>query len=207
MRELLAKYGLPVIKFRAFDLNARLMLGGHDAQRNLRVSANISFEHLHKILQRAFCWQNYHLCSFGLLKEWNENPFGYPDVKLVQDEEDLEDYPDARLMSEVKLSDYIPEYTKIVYIYDFGDGWIHHIELRDTIEGCEESVPLLISGEGDAPPEDSGGPGGFANFLDIISDPKHEDCHSMTEWAKEQRWQRFDYETVVKQVQYALDYP
>jgi len=29
----------------------------------------------------------------------------------------------------------------------------------------------------------------------------------MTEWAKEQRWQRFDYETVVKQVQYALDYP
>jgi len=206
IRELLAKYDLPVVKFKAFDLTVRLLLDDVDAVRNVRVSANISFRQLHKILQRAFCWQDYHLCSFGLVKEWSENYYRDSDVRLVFDEEDLEYYPDAKLMGEVKLSDFIPEYKKIQYIYDFGDGWIHLIELTDTIDGCEEIVPLLLSGEGDAPPEDSGGIGGFADFLDIISDPKHEEYHSMTEWAKDQCWERFDYEKATKRVKYALGY-
>jgi len=183
-----------------------LLLDGADAVRNVRVQANISFGQLHKILQRAFCWQDYHLCSFGLVKEWSKNYYSDSDVRLVYDEEDLEDYPDAKLMGEVKLSDYLPEYKKIQYIYDFGDGWLHRIELTDTIDGCEEIVPLLLSGEGDAPPEDSGGPVGFADFLDIISDPKHDDHRNMTEWAEEQWWERFNYETVADRVKYALGY-
>jgi len=207
MRELLAKYRLPVIKFRAFDLKARLMLDGNDAVRTLRVPAHISFRQLHRVLQGAFGWKDYHLCSFGLLKKWSTNYYEPPDVHLVQDEEDLADYPDAKLMGEVKLSDYIPEYKKVIYIYDFGDDWIHHIELIDVIDDCEENVPLLISGNGDTPPEDSGGADGFADFLDIINNPTHEDYHQITEWAKEQWWKRFDYETVANKVKYALEYP
>ena len=69
MLEMLGKYGLPVIKCTAFDLNVRLLLGGdgHDAIRRLRVPTNISFEYLHYILQAAFGWQSCHLyCFVGL---------------------------------------------------------------------------------------------------------------------------------------------
>jgi hypothetical protein len=61
MIELLGKYGLPVRKFRAFDLNVILDLDGGDAVRCLRVPASITFDKLHKLLQMAFGWKNYHL--------------------------------------------------------------------------------------------------------------------------------------------------
>jgi len=198
MVELLGKYGLPVRKCCAFDLNVRLALDGKDAVRRLRVPANITFNILHRLLQKAFGWKNYHLFRFGLYKEWKKDLYADPDVELVISEEDIEINPEARLMEGVKLSDYVPEYIKIIYHYDYGDNWYHFIEVENIINNCEEELPVLLSGEGDSPPEDVGGPGGYADFLEIIADPEHGDYRETKEWAEAQWWGPFDFEMTAR---------
>ena len=42
--------------------------------------------------------------------------------------------------------------------------------------------PICISGKRACPPEDCGGIGGYVNFLNIISDPRHEEYQEMLEW-------------------------
>jgi hypothetical protein len=204
MLELLGKYGLPVRKCRAFDVRARLDLDGPDAVRRLRVPADITFEQFHGLLQIAFGWHNCHLYSFGMYKEWSEDYYAQAQVKLVMDVDEYGDAPGLTPMEGVKLSDYVPEYKKILYTYDFGDNWWHYIEVEDVIEGCEEKLPILLSGEGDAPPEDSGGVGGFAEFLQIIADPTHEDHEEMIGWAKMQYWERFDFKETAKRISCTL---
>jgi hypothetical protein len=199
----LGRYGLPVRSCRAVDLNVRLDLGGKDAVRRLRVPASISFNSLHTLLQKAFGWKNCHLHSFGLFKEWRENYYARPDIELVVESDQYDAYetnPNAKSVAGVKLSDYLSEYSKILYLYDFGDDWHHYIEVVNVIDGCEEELPVLLSGEGDAPPEDVGGSGGFAEFLEVIADLKHEDYEHMTEWAKSQRWKPFDFEEIARSV-------
>ena len=198
--ELLKTYGLPVRKFQAYDLNVRLSLFGYadDAVRRLRVPANISFNKLHRLLQIAFGWNNCHLHSFGLFKEWNENPYATPDIDLQMDEYALEYNPNAQLTAGKFLSDFVPQYMKIMYRYDFGDDWQHYIEIENIIEDCDEELPILLSGEGDAPPEDVGGCGGYAEFLEIIADPEHEEYEHMKSWSKSQGWRRFDFDWVAR---------
>jgi hypothetical protein len=103
-------------------------------------------------------------------------------------------------MTGLKLSDYLPEYNKILYTYDYGDDWHHYIEIENIIDDCEDELPVLLSGEGDAPPEDVGGTGGFTEFLKIIADPKHEEYEHLTTWAKSQLWKPFDFETTAKRI-------
>jgi hypothetical protein len=200
MLEMLGRYGLPVRRFQAFDICARLDLEGKDAIRRLRVPAFMTFERLHRVLQNAFGWKSYHLYSFGLFKEWSDEYYARPDVELASSGEDFDMNPDAKPMAGVTLSDYVPEYRKILYIYDYGDDWHHYIEIENIIDGCDEDLPILLSGEGDAPPEDVGGPGGFAVFLEIMANPQHEEHQHLKEWAGSQWWHPFDFEGTARSV-------
>lgn len=203
MIEMLGRYGKPVRKFRAFDIIVRLDLDGKDAIRKLRVPANILFVQLHKLLQITFDWHNYHLYSFGLFKEWSDNYYAIPDVELVLESDQYDAFetnPDAVSMTGKKLSDYVPEYRKILYCYDFGDDWRHYIEVENIIDDCSEELPVLLSGHGDSPPEDVGGPGGYEEFLEVIANPKHPEYEHLTGWAKSQRWKHFDYDLTARLV-------
>ena len=203
MLELLRRYGLPVIKTRAFDLNVRLDLDGKDAVRRLRVPANMTFERLHKLLQTAFRWKNYHLYDFGLFKEWSDDFYATADVELVVESDQYDAYesnPEAISIAGVKLSDYLPEYDKILYRYDFGDDWHHYIEVENVINDCEDNLPILLSGEGDSPPEDVGGTGGFIEFLEVIANPEHEEYEHYTQWSKSQWWKPFDFEQAARMI-------
>ena len=55
------------------------------------------------------------------------------------------------------------------YLYDFGDGWTHDVEVL----GPGGSAPGCVDGHGACPPEDCGGPGGYAELLDVLADPAH----------------------------------
>ena len=199
----LARYGLPVRRATALDLTVRLRLGGRDAVRRLRVPATMTFDRLHALLQTAFGWTDSHLHQFGLFREWEEYD-RWPAVELVMDiEEEDWDRPEGTLVRPeqgIRLSEYVPEYTKILYTYDFGDNWRHYIEVDAVIEGCEDQLPVLVSGEGDAPPEDVGGPGGWAEFLAITADPGHPDHDWMTDWARSQLWHPFDLERTTRRI-------
>ena len=71
----------------------------------------------------------------------------------------------------------------LAYLYDFGDGWEHTIKIEHLADP-EPGVlyPRLIEVSGRCPPEDCGGPWGYAELLEAIKDPKHERHAELTEW-------------------------
>ncbi|MDR2351950.1 MAG: plasmid pRiA4b ORF-3 family protein [Deltaproteobacteria bacterium] len=209
----------------AFELNVRLDLDGHDAIRKLRVPADITFRQLHKILQKSFCWVDYHLHSFGLFRRWSKSYYARPDIELMDDEDEdvdvmigeilgfdvgsdaiigFENKKNTRPEKNVKLTQYLPKYNKIIYEYDFGDSWRHYIELEKVIDLCTDKLPVLISGHGDAPPEDVGGSTGFERFKKIIKNPSHPDYDFYINWAKDQRWRPFNFNSTAKRVSRSL---
>ena len=49
--------------------------------------------------------------------------------------------------------------------------------------GPELARPTCVAGENACPPEDVGGPGGYADFLEVISDATHPEHPSTLAWA------------------------
>ena len=66
-----------------------------------------------------------------------------------------------------QVADYFSmDSSKVCYLYDFGDGWEHEIELEDIVQqGTDISSPACIAGERACPPEDCGGVFGYQNFF------------------------------------------
>ena len=74
--------------------------------------------------------------------------------------------------------------TTVLYEYDFGDGWMHHLELVDrSTHPTQEVLPLVLSGENACPPEDCGGIHGYKDLIDILKDPKHPEHREYKVWA------------------------
>lgn len=73
--------------------------------------------------------------------------------------------------------------SKLIYEYDFGDGWEHTIEVQKIYEP-EPGVkyPVCLAGKKACPPEDCGGIWGYYDLLNAIADPKHEMHAEMVEW-------------------------
>jgi len=174
----------------AFDLNVELVLVENNATRKIRVGANITFERLHKIIQAAYNWHESHLYQFLLFESGDEGE--QPSVEIVIDKEGTLNPKKARLAHRAKLKDYLDEYKYIMYIYDFGDGWVHYINVIEKLNNYDDKLPVLLDGENDAPPEDCGGPEGFADFLEIMRKPKRKEYKEMKMWAEEQGWERFN---------------
>ena len=95
-----------------------------------------------------------------------------------------------------KISEIVPKDGKrfrFLYEYDFGDGWEHEV----LFEGCLRAekggrYPLCVEGERNCPPEDVGGVRGYAEFLEAIADPKHEQHDNFVEWAGDFDPEEFD---------------
>ncbi|MDZ7725918.1 MAG: plasmid pRiA4b ORF-3 family protein [candidate division KSB1 bacterium] len=72
---------------------------------------------------------------------------------------------------------------KIIYEYDFGDGWEHDIVLEKILAFDEDTqYPVCLDGEMNCPPEDCGGAFGYSDMLDILKDPDHKEYESTIEW-------------------------
>ena len=176
----------------SFDLDIELALMEKTAKRQICVGANITFERLHKIIQAAYCWQECHMYQFLLFKEGKEGE--QPSVEIVTDKETAMNPKAAKLVHRAKLVDYMSEYKHILYIYDFGDDWMHYIDVVGSSDDCSDSLPLFLGGENDAPPEGCGGPPGFADFEEIMKKPRHKEHKEMKSWAKEQGWELFGFD-------------
>ena len=73
----------------------------------------------------------------------------------------------------------LPE--RMFYLYDFRDGWTHDVELL----GPGADQPGCVYGEGTCPPEDCGGPPGYAELRAVLADPQSDDHERMRDWAGE----------------------
>ncbi len=73
--------------------------------------------------------------------------------------------------------------TRAEYEYDFGDGWVHDVLLESIApRRARTRYPRCIAGARRCPPEDCGGPHGYAELLATIADPTHEEYESTVQW-------------------------
>ena len=129
---------------------------------------------LHEFIQAAFGWENYHLHQFEIDGEQYSQPA--PDG----DDMDFEDETD------VLLSKLLPKASRKalwIYEYDFGDCWRHEVLFEGFPPNDPKAKPpVCLEGERACPPEDCGGPPGYAGYLDAIADHEHERHEEMMDW-------------------------
>ena len=141
--------------------------------RRLDVPLGLRLDRLHLTLQAAMGWTDSHLYAFSAGgAEW-----GVPDPEFRDG---------SQSAAEATLRDVIEGMgvKTIHYLYDYGDSWDHVIKIeRVTHAEPGRPYPRLIGLRGRCPPEDVGGPPGYAAFLDALADPAHEDHEHLRSWA------------------------
>jgi hypothetical protein len=147
-----------------------------------------SLARLHRIIQVAVGWEDYHLYSFEI--EGTE----YGDPELVQPDLEMED------ACATWLGEIVPEdggRFRFVYNYDFGDNWRHEV-LFEGHPPVEKGVryPLCIEGERACPPEDVGGISGYEGYLAVMADPDDEQHEDYMRWRGPFDPEQFDLEGV-----------
>jgi hypothetical protein len=141
--------------------------------RRILAPGNTTLLKLHDILQIVMGWEGYHLHMYrieGLI-------YGNP----ADDEyDDLGTQDEARYQLSRVIYGVGQRFT---YEYDFGDSWNHTL-LVENILPPDEGVryPLCLKGKRACPPEDVGGVWGYANFLEAIKDPAHDEHEEYLEW-------------------------
>jgi Plasmid pRiA4b ORF-3-like protein len=74
-------------------------------------------------------------------------------------------------------------HRRFVYEYDFGDSWQHDVVVEATWTmptGLKFAV--CVDGQNACPPEDCGGPPGYALMLEALADPSHEEHDDFLGW-------------------------
>jgi hypothetical protein len=157
----------------------------------------LTLAQLHRVIQKAFGWEDCHLHEFHVGGE----RFGRPDY----DEDFPSDRPPLRDERKTSLTKALGARREFSYWYDFGDDWWHDIvvEVREARRVNVARVTLL-AGEYACPPEDCGGPHGYAELLSALSDPKHPEHAEMREWAGDFDPQRFDLAKAARAVARAI---
>jgi hypothetical protein len=150
------------------ELNVSLRDIAPPIWRRLRVPAHVSLGGLHDVLQLAFGWKTYHLHDFvvGTVR------FGVTDP---ENQFFCVDEHAAPLGAVARAG------AKLEYRYDFGDGWVHDIEVERVAEGNGELV-VCTDGARACPPEDCGGVPGYEELLLALANPKHPDHRRMKQW-------------------------
>ncbi|MEZ6131157.1 MAG: plasmid pRiA4b ORF-3 family protein [Planctomycetaceae bacterium] len=171
---------------RLYQFKITLLESQPPIWRRIQVK-NCTLDKLHEHIQTAMGWTNSHLHQFEIDGE------RYGDPELLDDGFDDFECVDSTV---AKNSEIVPKDGKrfqFTYQYDFGDNWQHEV----LFEGClraekGQRYPLCVEGERNCPPEDVGGVWGYAEFLEAIADPKHEQHDDFGEWAGDFDSEEFD---------------
>jgi hypothetical protein len=147
--------------------------------RRFEVPGNITLYKLHKVIQVLMGWYGYHLFEFKI----KDVLYGTPDIEdgyLVEN------------AKRFKLNKILEEGKNYLYTYDMGDNW----ECVLTVEKVapteiEPRHAVCLKGKRSGPAEDSGGPWGYEDYLELLKTPPEND----DEEAKERReWIGEDYD-------------
>ncbi len=162
----------PSTKSLIYQLKISLQGSRPPIWRRVQVSGDITLEQLHTLIQVSMGWYNCHLHEFEIQGQTYGQPM--PDY----------DYHSVVNESKARLGQVVTdEKVKFSYIYDMGDGWDHQILVEKILPPDPEvQYPLCVKGKRACPPEDCGGIWGYADFLEAIQDPNHDEHDSMLEW-------------------------
>lgn len=155
----------------------------HKCERTLLVPEQINMLQLHFLIQHSFGWHNAHLFEFQDKKWKSEISIGVPNDNHLDF-----DFIETLTASDTKLKNVFIDNNAskaFWYWYDFGDDWWHRISfLKVTNKDMKayDSTPICLKAIGKCPPEDVGGPWGYADFLEIINDKNHPEYEEFREW-------------------------
>ncbi len=138
--------------------------------RRLLVPGAVRMTHLSGMLIAAMGWNGSHMHDFRV----GDTLYGMH----------VDDYPEWEIdEKEVTVLQALRDEQRFIYDYDFGDGWEHEVVIESHARpelGIKYAV--CIEGENACPPDDVGGPVGYAEFLRAIADPNHPEHGNSLEW-------------------------
>ncbi len=118
--------------------------------RRIAVRDDTTLSELHKIIQAVMGWANVHLHLFE-----QRSP------RTVFSNRDAQDAGIAGACDEARytVTDLLEQPGSwAIYEYDFGDSWIHRVELKRIAEpDRKQTYPICLAGRGACPPENCGG--------------------------------------------------
>lgn len=159
--------------------------------RRIQVPGDVSLYRLNLLIQRAMGWKNTHLSEFNI------DGRRYGATEQDHFAEGIYEFKKFKLSEVVTAAG-----ESFLFTYDFGDDWQHKVVVEDIFAREKEvAYPRCIGGERACPPEDVGGIYGYDDFLEAISDPKHESHADYKAWIKKFNPERFDVEKATKAMQ------
>lgn len=139
--------------------------------RRILVTGDTTLGQLHRTLQAAMGWHDTHLHHFIVGKTL----YGTSDRHTGFDRLSERNVTVGQVAPHVK--------ARFVYEYDFGDSWVHEIEVEAIAPADERTrYPVCAAGGGACPPEDCGGASGYAELLEALSNPAHPEHASIRDW-------------------------
>jgi len=147
--------------------------------RRIQLSSDTLFLDFHRIVQTTMGWTDSHLHQF--VKDgtfYSTRMFG----------DDTWGEMGAVDYKKMKISDLLKsEKDKMIYEYDFGDSWEHQIILEKILSVDDKiKYPICLTGKMSCPPEDCGGVWGYADILEILKQPDHEEYEHYIDWMGEE---------------------
>lgn len=162
-------------------LQLKIMLKGAKPPiwRRVLVPAGTPLSHLHQVIQALFGWLDYHLHHF------QTGGFRGPTYAPAEPDGEYDFYGEPSLdESKVTVGELLAAVgSKMTYTYDFGDDWEHAVTLEKVLTDDDGGqLPRCTAGRGAAPAEDSGGTWGWANIVQAVNDPDHEEHEEYRQW-------------------------
>jgi hypothetical protein len=153
--------------------------------RKIVVPGAISLHTLHKMLQVVMGWENAHLYLLRLTINKKTMLYGLPDPDWESADMHIRDSRRTKLDVTVWA-----DWLKLTYEYDLGDSWMHQITIEKIEQLADDPVdedafwitPRCLAGERACPPEDVGGIGGYALFLEAWQNPTHPEHERLRQW-------------------------
>lgn len=144
--------------------------------RRVQLPGNSTLRMLHRTIQQCMDWLDYHLHEF----EKDGVRYGVP----IEDEGPEWGPEQVRAEGYARVQRVLPGVgNRMVYTYDFGDNWEVDIEVERILPGDQgPAYPVCLDGKRAGPPEDSGGPYGYAELVEALRDRKHPRHQELKEW-------------------------
>lgn len=181
---------------KAYIMKIEMAGLGSPVWRRVIMPAGATFQRLHSLIQLVTNFQSEymdfpaHFHEFRLPEEnllVTNEPEAYERAKKKKGEG-----PKVRKPQSTKIDGYLEKQGRLSYTYDFGDNWQFEVTLEEVVDDYHFGHPILLDGEGDAPPEDVGGAAGFEHLLMVLADKNHPDHEHLLWWSNEQHFRPYD---------------
>lgn len=143
--------------------------------RDVLVEPDITLRALHKVIQAAMGWDDAHLYAFAQPLRATESFWKIPNLRKWQKPDPDSWGEPVGNDAKVKLSQLLtaPK-QRLLYLYDFGDEWLHTVTLT-ALSTASVPLPHLLKAQNGCPPEDCGGPPGAEYWSAAWFNTAHED--------------------------------